>query len=122
MNITRLVNQTEINDPEKWLKKKLSPLTRESFDDIFNFNQEDLSHISQIKSEDFQKLLLNIGAVGSTGWLDVMADLDKSADKLFAPRGNKRPLNMAIKDYENNALQIQQNSEALSDFISTEKN
>ncbi|TYC47208.1 ATP-binding protein [Leuconostoc litchii] len=121
LNITRLVNQTEINDPEKWLKKKLSPLTRESFDDIFNFNQEDLSHISQIKSEDFQKLLLNIGAVGSTGWLDVMADLDKSADKLFAPRGNKRPLNMAIKDYENNALQIQQNSEALSDFISTEK-
>ncbi|MCT3045167.1 ATP-binding protein [Leuconostoc mesenteroides] len=119
--ITRLINQTEIIDPEKWLKQKLSPLTREAFDDIFNFNQEDLTRISQIKSVDFQKLLLNIGAVGSTGWLDVMAEFDKSADKLFAPRANKRPLNIAIKEYENATEELHQKSAELDDFMLAEQ-
>ncbi|MGB4824467.1 MAG: AAA family ATPase, partial [Leuconostoc mesenteroides] len=121
LTITRLINQTEIIDPEKWLKQKLSPLTREAFDDIFNFNQEDLTRISQIKSVDFQKLLLNIGAVGSTGWLDVMAEFDKSADKLFAPRANKRPLNIAIKEYENATEELHQKSAELDDFMLAEQ-
>jgi len=121
LTITRLINQTEIIDPEKWLKQKLSPLTREAFDDIFNFNQEDLTRISQIKSVDFQKLLLNIGAVGSTGWLDVMAEFDKSANKLFAPRANKRPLNIAIKEYENATEELHQKSAELDDFMLAEQ-
>lgn len=121
LTITRLINQTEIIDPEKWLKQKLSPLTREALDDIFNFNQEDLTRISQIKSVGFQKLLLNIGAVGSTGWLDVMAEFDKSADKLFAPRANKRPLNIAIKEYENATEELHQKSAELDDFMLAEQ-
>lgn len=121
LTVTRLINQTEIIDPEKWLKQKLSPLTREAFDDIFNFNQEDLTRIAQIKSVDFQKLLLNIGAVGSTGWLDVMDEFDKSADKLFAPRANKRPLNIAIKEYENATEELHQKSAELDEFMSTEQ-
>ncbi|QEA59683.1 AAA family ATPase [Leuconostoc koreense] len=121
LTVTRLINQTEIIDPEKWLKQKLSPLTREAFDDIFNFNQEDLTRIAQIKSVDFQKLLLNIGAVGSTGWLDVMDEFDKSADKLFAPRANKRPLNIAIKEYENATEELHRKSAELDEFMSTEQ-
>ena len=101
LTITYLSNQLTIVDPEKWLTDQLAPLNRDIFNNIFNFSQQDLSKISQLKAIDLQKLLLNIGAVGSSGWLEVSADIEKHADKQFAQRATgKRPLNIAAKQYE----------------------
>ena len=121
LTITRLADQTRIAEPEKWLADQLAPLNREVFDAIFNFSQQDLAEITQLKAVDLQKLLLNIGAVGSAQWLTVADDLDKQADKQFAQRPTgKRPLNQATKHYFDTLAQVQQKATALPDFIAGE--
>ena len=118
LTITRVADQTRIAEPEKWLADRLAPLNREAFDAIFNFSQQDLAEMTQLKAADLQKLLLNIGAVGSAQWLTVADDLDKQADKQFAQRPTgKRPLNQATQHYFETLAQVQQKATTLPEFI-----
>lgn len=113
LKIQNLTANQEVVSPEKWLSEQLSPLTRETFDHIFNFDQRDLNRIETLTELDFQKLLLNIGAVGSTQWLDVGQDLDKAADKLFAKRSTKRPINQEMQHYRTTQKTLESKSEDL---------
>ncbi len=122
LTITDLADQSEILHPEAWLAEQLAPLNQDSFDAIFNFSQQDLAAITQIKGADLQKLLLNIGAVGSAGWLNVASGLDKQADKQFAQRPTgKRPLNLATKHYAETAALVHEKALTLPDFVQGEK-
>ncbi|MBZ5978150.1 MAG: AAA family ATPase [Leuconostoc gelidum] len=123
LTITYLSNQLTIVDPEKWLTDQLAPLNRDMFNSIFNFSQQDLSKISQLKAIDLQKLLLNIGAVGSSGWLEITADLEKHADKQFAQRATgKRPLNIAAKQYKENSHLLLAKNEEMIAYVSEKEN
>ncbi|MFT9030239.1 MAG: AAA family ATPase [Leuconostoc pseudomesenteroides] len=118
LTITRLADQHELANPEEWLSNNLSPLTRQSFDEIFNFSEQDLAQIKQISAFDLQKLLLNLGAVGSTKWLEAAINFDKQADNLFAQRSSgKRPLNQAVRAYELSESKLSKQSEALQIFL-----
>lgn len=118
LTITDLSSQTVIEYPEEWLSQRLLPLTRASFDDIFNFSQRDLAQIAQLKPIELQKLLLNIGAVGSTSWLDVANDVAKQSDKQFAQRSTgKRPLNLATRRYEKNSEALHDKNDAVADYV-----
>ncbi|KAI3473585.1 hypothetical protein Pfo_031002 [Paulownia fortunei] len=75
LTITRLADQHELANPEEWLSNNLSP-------------EQDLAQIKQISAFDLQKLLLNLGAVGSTKWLEAAINFDKQADNLFAQRSS----------------------------------
>lgn len=122
LSITYLSNQTSVVDPEKWLSEQLAPLTREMFDHIFNFSQQDLAKVSQLKAIDLQKLLLNIGAVGSEDWLEVANDIEKHADKQFAQRTTgKRPLNLASKQYQMHADSLITKGDEVTAYVLAEK-
>lgn len=122
LTIINLADQTTILEPEHWLATQLAPLNRESFDAIFNFSQQDLVEMAQLKAADLQKLLLNIGAVGSADWLTIADALDKQADKQFAQRPTgKRPLNLAANHYFEAAAKVQEASSALPAFIQGEE-
>lgn len=123
LTITYLDNKTVITNPEKWLAEKLAPLNREMFDSIFNFSQQDLARITQLKAVDLQKLLLNIGAVGSTEWLEVNNDIEKNADKKFAKRATaKRPLNTATKQYTDHEQKLEASNIQVDEYVLEEKN
>jgi len=123
LTITYLSSQLTIVDPEKWLTDQLAPLNRDIFNNIFNFSQQDLSKISQLKAIDLQKLLLNIGAVGSSGWLEVSADIEKHADKQFAQRATgKRPLNIAAKQYEAHSHLLLSKNEEMVAYVAEKEN
>ncbi|MFT8938398.1 AAA family ATPase, partial [Leuconostoc falkenbergense] len=118
LTITRLADQHEITNPDEWLSNELSPLTRQSFDDIFNFSEQDLIQMKQISAPDLQKLLLNLGAVGSTQWLETATEFDKQADKLFASRATgRRSLNQAVHSYEVSETELTKQSEQLKIFL-----
>ncbi|MDI6552371.1 AAA family ATPase [Leuconostoc falkenbergense] len=118
LTIIRLADQHEITNPEEWLSNELSPLTRQSFDDIFNFSEQDLIQMKQISAPDLQKLLLNLGAVGSTQWLEIATEFDKQADKLFASRATgRRSLNQAVHSYEVSETELAKQSEQLKIFL-----
>lgn len=122
LSITYLSNQISVVDPEKWLSEHLAPLTREMFDHIFNFSQQDLAKVSQLKAIDLQKLLLNIGAVGSEDWLEVTKDIEKHADKQFAQRTTgKRPLNLASKQYQMHADSLATKGNEVTAYVLAEK-
>lgn len=117
LTITRLADQHEITNPDEWLSNELSPLTRQSFDDIFNFSEQDLIQMKQISAPDLQKLLLNLGAVGSTQWFETATEFDKQADKLFASRATgRRSLNQAVHSYEVSETELAKQSEQLKIF------
>ncbi|MGY3742161.1 ATP-binding protein [Leuconostoc inhae] len=123
LTITYLSNQLNVVNPEKWLTNQLAPLNRDVFNSIFNFSQQDLSKISQLKGIDLQKLLLNIGAIGSSGWLEIAADLEKHADKQFAQRATgKRPLNIAAKQYEEHNELLLAKNEEMAAYVSENEN
>ncbi|MGO3499066.1 AAA family ATPase [Leuconostoc falkenbergense] len=118
LTITRLADQHEITNPEEWLSNELSPLTRQSFDDIFNFSEQDLIQMKQISAPDLQKLLLNLGAVGSTQWLETAIEFDKQADKLFASRATgRRSLNQSVHSYADSETELAKQSEQLKIFL-----
>lgn len=123
LTITYLSNQLTVADPEKWLADQLAPLNRDIFDNIFNFSQQDLAKMSQLKAVDLQKLLLNIGAVGSTGWLEIINDLEKDTNKQFAQRATgKRPLNIAAKQYQEHTDILLSKDAEVTTYISAEEN
>lgn len=122
LSITYLSNQLSVVDPENWLAEHLAPLTRDMFDHIFNFSQQDLAKVTQLKPIDLQKMLLNIGAVGSEDWLEVKNDIEKHSEKQFAQRATgKRPLNLASKQYQAHADRLIVKGNEVNEYVATEK-
>jgi uncharacterized protein YhaN len=100
LTIIALDTQENITNSEEWLQAQLAPLHKQDFEAIYDFNQADLQAITQMSGEDVQRVLLNVGAPGAQDWLDVKSDLEKQADRQFAQRATKKPINQAIQAWQ----------------------
>ena len=82
---------------EAWLEQHVQPLNRTLFFDVFTFQQEQLNQIDKLGEEELHQSLISLGITGSQNMLQQVARLGTSNQQLYKPRGQKLPLNQALK-------------------------
>ncbi|WNF90443.1 AAA family ATPase [Vagococcus fluvialis] len=82
---------------ELFLEKILSPLTKETFDQIFSFQQEQLADLNQLNEMKLQHLLLAVGLTGSRRLSSMNDQFLKERQKLFKPTGRIPEINQKLR-------------------------
>lgn len=78
------------------LEKLLEPLTPQTFQEIYTFQQEQLSQIDHLQEQEFHEALLSLGISGSQQLIEVVKQEERNSQQLFRPRGRNLPLNQKI--------------------------
>lgn len=81
---------------ENLLKNILKPLTKENYEKVFSFQQEQLSSWDNLSEEELQKLLLSLGLLGSNDFLNVQKSLNSDQQKIFKKTGRQPLLNQKL--------------------------
>lgn len=105
LTVTNVKTQAVL--PNETLENLLGPVDETLFNEMFSFSQTELAEVRQLNRDEFRKRVLKIGAVGSDQWIGLQSSFEKSADKIYAPKGRVRPLNKLLKKYETLSEEIQ---------------
>lgn len=89
------------------LEKILSPLTKETFDQIFSFQQEQLTELNQLNEVKLQHLLLTVGLTGSERLTKMNDNFLKERQKLFKPSGRIPEINQRLRQLKKLEQQIE---------------
>lgn len=82
------------------LERLIHPLTKEVFDHIFTFQQEQLTDLSQLNEVRLQHLLLSVGLTGSERLTDLTDSLLKRRQKIYKPMGRIPILNQKLQQLD----------------------
>ncbi|MCB5953695.1 ATP-binding protein [Enterococcus sp. CWB-B31] len=85
---------------EELLKKVLHPLTKELFQSVFTFQQEQLSQLGNLEEEELQTALLALGISGSDQLLKTREAYFKQAQEIYKSKGARPPLNSLLTAYQ----------------------
>ena len=91
---------------EATLEKMLHPLTKELFQSVFTFQQEQLSQLDKLTEEELQTSLLSLGLSGSQQLLLSRENYFKNAQTLYKGKGSQPPLNQKLNEYQKLQKQI----------------
>lgn len=78
------------------LEKIISPLTKDVFDQIFSFQQEQLIDLADLDEAKLQHLLLTVGLTGSEQLNDVSQKFLKERQQIYKPSGRVPSLNQQL--------------------------
>lgn len=92
------------------LHELLGPLNLDLVQNVFYFDQSELSKVDDVTNDQLRQNLQQVGAVGSLQWQEKKDELDRQAKQLYGMRANTRPLNIALKevDHLNDQLDVAQ--------------
>ncbi|OTN75138.1 hypothetical protein A5886_000208 [Enterococcus sp. 8G7_MSG3316] len=82
---------------EDWLATHIQPLNQALFADVFTFQQEQLNQIDKLGEEALHQSLISLGISGSQNMLQQVARFESDNQQVYKPRGQKLPLNQALK-------------------------
>lgn len=85
---------------EEILAQVLGPLNRELFQEVFTFQQEQLSQIDKLAEDELHQHLLSLGVSGSQMLVSKEKEYSDTTKQVFKARGHKQPLNQALKKWE----------------------
>lgn len=85
---------------EAMLEKMIHPLTKELFQSVFTFQQEQLSQLEKLNEEELQTSLLSLGLSGSQQLLLSREDYFKTAQTIYKGKGSQPPLNQKLNAYQ----------------------
>lgn len=85
---------------EKVLSEVLAPLNKEVFQDVFTFQQEQLSQIDRLQEKELQASLISLGITGSQQLMEKIQTYQKENQHLFKPRAKKLVLNQQLKEWQ----------------------
>lgn len=105
LTITNVATQEVLENDE--LSNLLGSVDETLFNEMFSFSQSELAEVRQLDRDEFRKRVLKIGAVGSDEWIGLQSSFEKSADKIYAPKGRVRPLNKLLKEYDSLSQSVQ---------------
>ncbi len=104
---------------DKFLYKLLFPFDKESYLDIFSFDQEQLNKIGRLSYKEFSKKILDFSAISANRWLKFSKNLGKEADQKFSlTKISKRPVNLLLKQHKNLQNKLNRMGESLDRFRS----
>ena len=93
---------------EEWLQKLLSPLTLETFQEVFTFQQEQLSEIDRLQEKELHNALISLGISGSVQVMNQIQVYERNMQELYTPRAQKLPLNQKLTKWQKLKDVIQQ--------------
>lgn len=82
------------------LKQLLQPLDQELFQEVFTFQQEQLTQLEKLQEGELHAALVALGISGSQKMLEKAHEFTGQNQQLFKPRGQKLPLNQALKRWD----------------------
>ncbi|MFV0557269.1 MAG: AAA family ATPase [Enterococcus sp.] len=103
----RVLLNDELID-EKMFLKLISPLNQSLFQEVFTFQQEQLSQLEYLDAKNLHRSLVAMGVTGSKQVLDKQTAYLAESQKLFKPRGQKLPLNEKLTEWQQLQRKIQQ--------------
>lgn len=92
---------------ESTLEKLLAPLSKDTFDQIFSFQQEQLVELNQMNEVRLQHLLLTVGLTGSERLTKMNDNFLKERQKLFKPSGRIPEINQQLRQLKKLEQQIE---------------
>ncbi|WP_326717261.1 ATP-binding protein [Vagococcus jeotgali] len=84
---------------EALLKKIISPLTQEVFDQVFSFQEEQMLDLTELNEVRLQRVLLAVGLTGSDRLTKMSEDFIKERQRLFKASGRIPVLNQKLKEF-----------------------
>lgn len=84
---------------EHLLTSLISPLTKEVFDEVFSFQQEQLTDLNELDEVKLQRLLLTVGLTGSERLTAISNDFLKDRQQIYKPSGRIPILNQRLKEF-----------------------
>lgn len=108
---TQVKTKVQVGDTtsdEEWLTQILAPLTLETFQDVFTFQQEQLSEIDRLQEKELQEALISLGISGSAQMRQQRVQYEKENQKLYKLKGQVLPLNRQLKEWQQLKEKIEQ--------------
>lgn len=93
---------------EAWLQRILAPLTLETFQEVFTFQQEQLSEIDRLQEKELHDALISLGISGSVQVMNQIQQYTRKSQELYTPRAQKLPLNQKLNQWQKLKTTIQQ--------------
>ena len=93
---------------ELWLQKLLAPLTLETFQEVFTFQQEQLTEIDRLQEKELHGALISLGISGSVQVMNQIQQYERKTQELYTPRAQKLPLNQKLTQWQRLKEKIQQ--------------
>ncbi|MCF1584954.1 AAA family ATPase [Tetragenococcus koreensis] len=93
---------------EKILTEILAPLNKVVFQDVFTFQQEQLTQIDRLEEKELQTSLISLGITGSQQLMEKIQTYQKENQQLFKPRAKKLTLNQQLRSWQDLKETIQQ--------------
>lgn len=98
----------EVEGDEAWLSELLAPLTLESFQNVFTFQQEQLSELDRLQEKELHDALISLGISGSAQVMNQIQQYEKNNQQMYKLKGQKLPLNQKLNEWQKLKEMIQQ--------------
>ncbi|WP_321388270.1 AAA family ATPase [uncultured Enterococcus sp.] len=82
---------------EALLQQILHPLTKELFQTVFTFQQEQLTQLEKLDEDELQTSLLALGISGSNQMLKIREGYNKQAQEIYKSKGSRPTLNVKLE-------------------------
>ncbi|MGX7352010.1 AAA family ATPase [Enterococcus canis] len=101
---------------EKLLQRILAPLTRELFQQVFTFQQEQLWDLQRLQAGDLERALYALGISGSQDLLQVRDGYLNEAQQFYKRKGSQPPLNQKLKEWQQLRTKIQEKEKGIHEY------
>lgn len=78
----------------------ISPLDRDTYQQLFYFNGEDQRAAYQMSEDELRLRIQQVGVANADQWFDLQKELNKQAKALYTVRGRKPELNAQLHQYQ----------------------
>ncbi|MBE8846590.1 AAA family ATPase [Enterococcus durans] len=110
---------------DELLEKLITPLTKELFQQVFTFQQEQLTELEYLREKELHDALISLGITGSSQVFQKRQDYFQEAQQLFKKKGQKLLINQKLNEWKllQEKVQQKQNQEAyFSQLVQQEQN
>ncbi|CAH1852326.1 ATP-binding protein [Convivina intestini] len=121
LTVENLDNHTQIENPSDWLENQLGKMSLSEYQAIYSFDLLALEEIKKLSAQDLERLLLNLGTGQGEGWFQYAQQLNRQADQKYTvSTTGRRPLNRALKAYQQDEQALQSLAGQVADFVGQE--
>lgn len=106
------------------LEKLIAPLTKELFQQVFTFQQEQLTELDHLREKELHDALISLGITGSSHVFQKRQEYYQQAQQLFKKKGQKLPINQKLNDWKilQDKIRQKQNQEAVFGELINQEN
>lgn len=107
----------DIELPSADFEALLSPIDRQSYNQLFYFGDFDKKEFYKTDETDLGLRIQRIGVTDADKWAGLQKELSKMADELYKPRGRKQQINVKLKDYHELEQKVQDAKKAYPAYL-----